>query len=188
MPSIQTQSTVLVSCSIPLSDSITGSVIAGFGANVEAAVSSASASPDFQVQAVSHQRQLAIVQWSLRCLVLLMRFRGDRISHLLQRSQSNSCNDPLQAIQHALRDSVHEMRCIVHRLHVSQLQFRRIQTLLLHTNIRDRLFELQQLSALHACHSLLHLQPQLKQINSLFLEFLSQFQQVAQAPHTWGNP
>jgi hypothetical protein len=99
-------------------------------------------------------------------------------------------NDQLQVIQRALRDSVREMHCIAHRFHVSQLQFQRIRTLSLHTNIdiRDRLFELRQLSALHACHSLLRLQPRLEQISSLLLELLSQLQQAnahaaAQAPH-----
>jgi hypothetical protein len=185
------QSAVVDSCSIPLSDSITGSAIAGFAANVEAAVSSASPLPDCQLQTVvNHECQLVIFQQSLRGLVLQMRFRYDRISRLLRQPQNNSYNDQRQVIQHALRDSVCEMHCIVDRSHVSQLQFQHIRTLSLHTNIdiRDRLFELQQLSALHACHSLCSIQPRLERINSLLLELLSQLQQAnahaaAQAPH-----
>lgn len=183
------QSAVAVSCSIPLCDSITGPAILGFGANIEAAISSASALPDCQVQAVvNHENQLATVQRRLRGLVLQMRFRCDRISHLLQRSQNNLNNDQLQAIQLVLRDIVREMRCIAHQWHVCELRFQRIRTLSLHTNIRDRLFGLRQLRALHACHSLLRLQPRLKQINSVLLEILSQLQQTnahaaAQVPH-----
>ena len=174
------QSSVVVSCSVPLSDSITGyAAIFGFGANVEAVVSSAFALPECQVQAVvNHELQLAIVQRRLRGLVLQMRFRCDRISHLLQRSQNNLYNDRLQAIQLALRDIVHEMRCIAHRWHVCELQFQRIRNLSVHTDVRDRLFELRQLRALHACHSLLRLQPRLEQINGLLLELLSQLQQA----------
>lgn len=193
VPSIENhppQSSVVVSCSVPLSDSITGcTAISGFGANVEAAVNSASALPESQVQAVvNHELQLAIVQRRLHGLVLQMRFRCDRISHLLRRSQNNLYNDQLRAIRLALRDIVREMRHIAHRWRVCELQFQRIRNLSVHTNIRDRLFELRQLRALHACHSLLRLQPRLEQINGLLLELLSQLQQanarlaVVQAP------
>ena len=184
VPSIENHPPQSASCSIqiPITDSITGSAILGFGANVEAAsISSASA-------LVNHEHQLAIVQQRLRGLVVEMRLQYDQISHLLRRSQNNLFNDQLQAIQLALRDIVREMRRIAHRWRVCELQFQHIRNLSLHTNIRDRLFELRQLRAHHACHSLLRLQPRLEQINGLLLELLSQLQQanarlaVAQAP------
>ena len=170
-------SAAIVSCPILLSDSITGPAIVGFGANVEAAPS---ALPDCRVEAVvNHECQLAAVRRRLRNLVLLMRFRCDRISRLLRRSHNDLYNNQLRVIQHALRDSVREMHCIHHRWQESQLQFQRIQTLLLHTRTSgDRVFKLQQSSALHACHSLLRLQPRLEQINSLLYEILSQLQQA----------
>ena len=172
------QCAVVVSCSIRVSDSMTGPDIVGFGANVEVDTSNTAASPNCQAQnVVNHECQLAVIQRRLRGLILLMKFRCNRISRLLRRSQNNSYNDQLQAIRHALRDSVHEMHCIHRQWHVSQLQFQRIRTLLLHTD-RDRLFELQQLSALHACHSLLHLQPRFEQINTFLLELFSQLQQA----------
>ena len=185
------QSTTVVSCPIPLSDSITGPAIVGFGANVEAAISSASALPDCRVEAViNHECQLTVVRQRLHSLVLLMRFRCDRISRQLRRSRNDSYNDQLRVIQHALRDSVRKLHCIHHRWQESRLQFQRIQTLLLHTRTSgDRMFKLQQSSALHTCHSLLRLQPRLEQINILLFEILSQLQPanacaVAQAaPH-----
>lgn len=75
-------SAAIVSCPILLSDSITGPAIVGFGANVEAAPS---ALPDCRVEAVvNHECQLAVVRQRLRSLVLLMRFRCDRISRRLR--------------------------------------------------------------------------------------------------------
>ena len=169
-------------CPIPLSDSVTGPAIVGFGANIETAVhvSSASTLPNCRVEAVvNHECQLAVVRQQLRSLVLLMRYRCDRISHLLRRSQIDSYSDQLRIIQHALQDSIREMRCIYHQWHGAQLQFQHIRTLLLHTcTSGDQVFELQQSSALHACHSLLHLQPRLEHINSLLFEILSQLQQA----------
>ena len=171
---------IVVSCSIPVSNSMTEPGIVGFGANVE---SSVIALPDCQAQAlIDHRCQLTALQKRLRGLVLLMRFRCDQISHLLLQSPNNLYINQLQVIRCALRDIVHEMHCIDHRWHVSQLRFQHIRPLLLHTNSqsshRARLIELQQLSALHTCHSLLYLQPRLEQVNTLLSELLSQFQQA----------
>ena len=137
---------MVVTCSIPVSNSITGPGIMTFGAIVEEA-SGATVLPSSCGRAkINHECQRTVLRQRLRGLVLLMRFRCDRISHLLLQSPNNSYNNQLQVIRCALREIVHEMRCIHHRWHVSQLRVQHIQALLLHTNSppchRARLIEL----------------------------------------------
>ena len=176
------QCAMVASCPIPMSNSITGPGTVGFGAIVEAEASSATALPCCRARAVNnYEYQLKLVQQQLRSLVLLIRFRCHRISRQLLRSQ-NLYNHRLQIIRCTLRDIVSELCCIHCRWNASQLLFESIRALLLHTNYQpchtERLFELQQLSALHAWRSLLCLRPQLEHIITLCSELLSQLQQA----------
>ena len=171
---------MLVECSIPVSNCITGPGIGGFGAIVEAEAKSTPAFPGCQLHTeMDHESQLNLVLQRLRSCVLQIRFRCHRLSYQFVRSRNTAHKDHLRTIQHALRDILRKLCNIRHQWCMSQVRFRCIRALLLHTNnplCSARLRELQQSSALHTYRSLICLQPRLERINSLISELLSQVQ------------